>query len=154
MSSLFILLLLLAGSYSATAIFLWLGAKWAKIPRVTLLRAFGATFAIGLLALTTHLGFMWLWSDVFAPLLAGGVELGVTLLVTWLSLKLLFRTSLWRAIVSWLPTLIPGAVAVGLYYLVLAAYITPTHAVAPTLLGPHQQGSCPICRQLATVSFN
>jgi signal peptidase I len=161
MRILIVLLLLFLGSYSATALFLWMGAKWAKIPRVTFWWALVATLIYGLVSLLMHLVFQWLGSaDVFdAPLLAWGFEFGVTLLVTWMTLQTLFRTSLWRAIVSWLPTLVPGAVTMALVFLVLprfalAFYIQGNHSMAPTLLGPNQQGVCPHCGQPATVSFN
>jgi hypothetical protein len=162
MSTPLVLLLLFLGVSLATAVVLWLGAKWAKIPQVSLVRAFSATLMIGLLSLQLHLGFMWLWS--FIPsmlwstidlLVAFGIELGAVLLVTWLALMLVFRTSLWRAIVSWLPTLVLGAAAFALIQLalkpyILAAFVLPANSMAPTLLGPHRRGVYPHCGQTAT----
>lgn len=159
MISLFVLLSFFVVTYSAAALFLWLGATWAGIPHVTLGRAFGATLALGLFSLSLHLGFLWLWTEVVvSPSLAAGIEVGAELLVAWSALKLVFRTTLRQAVACWLPTLVPAAAAVALLYLVLAPYIlsvyvATSHSMAPTLLGPHQQAPCPHCGRPSTVSF-
>ncbi len=83
-----------------------------------------------------YLGFLWLWSrSPVTPLLAGGIELSLILIAVWLALSLLLRTSLWRAIASWLLTLVPQAAVVAAIYFVLvpyvlATYLMPTHGMA------------------------
>lgn len=160
MTTILIILLIFLGSYFGTALFLWLGAKWVHIPHVTFWRTLAATFAIAMFPIPIRLAFMRLWSEIpVNPWLAWGLEVCTGLLITWLALKVLFRTSLWRAIGSWLPTLVPTVAIIALFYLVLRpyvleAYILPAHAMAPTLLGPHQRGVCSRCGQTATVSYH
>jgi hypothetical protein len=150
-STLLILALILLTSYLLNVPFLWIGAKWARIPGVTFIRALGATLVIHLLSILARLASIWLWSTVEAPLwLAWGLEAGAFSLLTWLVIMALFKTTIGRAFVSWLPTLVPAAATATLIYLlvgphILAAYIMPTHSMAPTLLGPHKLVLCHTC---------
>jgi signal peptidase I len=160
MLSLFILISLGFAWLTANALFIWLGSKLVKVGGVTFGRAFVAAIAVGLLSVLLHVGFSWLWSEAFdIPLLCAGIEFGVNLLLVGLTLKALLRTSLWRAIISWVPTVLPATIALGLLYFVLhpfvfAFFVTPNQAMAPTLLGPHQQGVCPICGQVSTIHYD
>jgi signal peptidase I len=160
LSTLLIVLSLFAGGYLASALSLWLGARWFKVERATLQRALVATLFIWLLSISLHFFFQRLQSAVAAQsLLALGVELCAGLLVTWLAITVIFRTTFWRAIGTWLPTLVPNFALVALIQLILvphvvAAFIVPTYSMAPTLLGPHQKGICPHCGQVATLYYN
>ena len=56
MIAIFILILLFLGSNLATALFLWIGAKWTRIPGISYLRALGAALLLSVLSLLIQLG--------------------------------------------------------------------------------------------------
>ena len=147
-------------SYLASALFLWLAAKCTRIPQFTFLRALAATLVLSLIAIGVQWTIMQMVPDVPGwPWLGWVGGIGVNVIVTAFVLGALLRTSFWRALGTWLPTVVMSIAAFALIQLVLVpcavkAYIIPTQAMAPTLLGPHQLGLCPHCRQAATVYFN
>jgi signal peptidase I len=156
MSTILIYLLLFLGCRLATALFLWIWAKWARIPGITFLRSLLAVFVMDLicLAVTTvctlllrdNPGLFWAIGTIVASVLS-----------LW-SLKALFRTTIRQAFQSWVISLAGVAGALALVFLVikpyvLEAFITDNHTMAPTLLGLHQQATCPHCGQTATVVF-
>ena len=144
-------LVLLVLSPAAEAFFLQLGSRWAMIPNVTFGRALGATVAVAMvnLILTAPLGCIPLarWGWVLLVLALGVV---LSLGLTWLIIARVFKTSMLRAFVAWLPTLIPTAclcgiaLLVGRFYL-FEAFTCPTNSMAPTILGRHWEAPCPRC---------
>ncbi|MBU4398188.1 MAG: signal peptidase I [Planctomycetes bacterium] len=135
----------------ANAYFLQLGGRWAKIGKMTFLRAFGAIAAAEVVcwilwALFSRIPNAGLARTVFA----GIILLILTLALTWLVIALILRTSLWRAAWAWLPTLVPRA---GYFLLVLLtvkpylieAFVIPTNSMAPTIIGRHWEAPCPRC---------
>jgi signal peptidase I len=138
-------------SLAANALFLQLGSRWAKIPNVTFLRAFWATVAASLvnwlpLAL---LGFVRApgWAMAIA---ISGLQIVLSIGLTWLITKWVFKTSLWRAAAAWLATLIPNAALLAVTFLIVRPYMfetfkTPTNSMAPTILGYHWEAPCPRC---------
>jgi signal peptidase I len=157
MSTIFILLLVLLLTYLATALFLWIGTRLVRMPQVSYWRTLVATFFMDLACLVTYFTFVSLWSTLeVPPLIATLVQSGASLLLSWLAIKMVLRTSPLQAIGSWLSTLIPSAGALALVFFVLrphvvAAYITSSLSGAPTLIGPHQLGTCPHCGKSAAV---
>jgi len=159
MLTLAILIALILGILLFSAVSLWLGARLVGVSNVSYLRALGATFILIVVLLPLNIAFLRLGPDWFkSPLAAILIETGVDVLLSWLILRATLRTSLWRAIGSWLGLVVGGAgvLAFLLFVLqpyVLGFYVAPSHGMAPTILGPHQRGTCPHCGQTSTVSF-
>ena len=153
MSMLGILVLATFANLVGTGLFLWIGARWAKVPNASLVRCFWTTLvaAIGSSAVC---GACMLASSrsYVSPITALGLAVAATLLVSWLIIMVLLRTSFVRAVLSSLPTLVPD-IAVGIVlWAALASYASATHGMAPTLLGFHNQGVCPYCGRVTTVA--
>jgi signal peptidase I len=141
------LVLLLA----ANAFFLRLGSRWAMIPNVTFGRAAWATVAVALvdLILMAPLGcahFLgWGWLVLILVL-----QIVLSLGLTWLIIARVLKTSVSRAFVAWLPTLIPAVClcAVALFVARLClfeAFKISSNSMAPTILGQHWEAPCPRC---------
>jgi signal peptidase I len=76
---------------------------------------------------------------------------------TWGVAKRSLCTSLRKAILAWLPTLLAGMIpwAMGLAVIrpfLFEAYLMPTNSMAPTILGRHVVGTCPSCGGTAYLS--
>jgi signal peptidase I len=159
MSTILILLALLLVSLFVQAAFLWLGTKWTKIPRISYLRCMAATVALFLLSMVLWPIFAWVSEKLpRTPVLTGLAESGLALLLAWLVLMRMLRTSLLRAIGAWLTLLLGTVTTLALAIFVIKtyavdAYIMPTNSMAPTLLGPHREGICPHCGKRATVAY-
>jgi signal peptidase I len=72
------------------------------------------------------------------------------LLLTWLLVRMMLRTSFTKAVIAWLPTLLAaGALAAVVILAVqpymLEAFVLASNSMAPTLRGPHHEGRCPHC---------
>ena len=155
MSSTFLLAIVIAGLllvWSALwAVFLRLGLKWARVQAVTWRRVVVATAIVTTLQVVLNGIVIWVWSippAQSAPIamLALAMPLTIPLLVVILCIK----ASLPRQLQAWLPTLIASAATVALSTFVVRpltfeAFVIPTNAMAPTLLGDHWQDTCPVC---------
>ncbi len=143
----------------AGAFFLKIAARWAKIPGIgygfallTFLLTFLPTIAITVLApLIPNL-------DALSPLTLALAELALDLFLTSALIAAMFKTTLARAFLAWLPTLIPGAVALLLMLFVIRPYICegfliPSNSMAPTMIGFRSEIPCPQCGAPAIVSW-
>ncbi len=145
---------LLVVEYGFNAFFLFLGSRWARIPNVTFRRALWATIvvvAVNLLALLpiaildrVHV------SDLWQSILIAAMQLAILLGLMWWAIAKVFKTSLWRATLAWLPTLIPEVgfaliAAFGIRPYLFEAFKIPTNAMAPTIIGQHWEAPCPRC---------
>lgn len=135
---------------------LWLGASWARIPDVTFRRALLAMGLSGVLAVACRA--LLAASDIEQnyPILALALVVGELVLV-WIIIKRVLRTSFRRAILAWLPTLAGTVVVLLAVLLVLKPYVAetysvPTNAMAPTILGDHLTTRCPKCGGTLIVS--
>src|SRR5262249_53072438 len=159
MLTLAILIAIIVGIFLVYALSLWLGARVMRVPNVSYRRALATTFVLIVLLLPLNIGFLWLGPELFGSPLAGVIiETGVGLVLAWLIVRAMLRASLWRAIGSWLGVLVASAGVLAFLFLVLRPYVlnfyvTASHNMAPTILGPHQRGTCPHCGKTATVSF-
>ena len=135
----------------APALFLWLGARWAKVPNVRFRRAIGVNFVAWLVSVVIVYFIVALLPGVIeSELLRFGIAILCYLVVVVWVIKVLFRTSFLRAALCWLPTLIPQVLLVVLMFYVMIPYVIgayriPTNNMAPTLFGPRQNGICPEC---------
>jgi signal peptidase I len=150
MNTWFLLAALLFSVYLTSALFLWIGLRLARVPGVSITRVLVAALSLLLILPLVRLGFLGLGDRLpdSSVLLLG--EIPVELLLSCVLVKILVRTSWRQSIVGWLGMLLGGLFFVALYLLVLGPYVTgaflmPTMSMAPTLLGPHRQGTCPHC---------
>jgi signal peptidase I len=77
-------------------------------------------------------------------------ELAVVVLIPCIVIATLFKARFWRAFQAWLPTLLANVATLASVLLVLRpfvyeAFVVPTNAMAPTLVGTHWQSVCPEC---------
>jgi signal peptidase I len=157
MLTMLLLLLLLGVGLALTSVCLWLGARWARIPQVSYRRALRAALVLGLFLPVLGLGLRN--SEVlraWGPGIGLALYLACLLFLVGLLLKWMFRTSFWRGLATWLPTLIAGAAMVAFVTFVvrpylLEAFVVSANSMAPTLLGLHQVGDCSHCGRVAFV---
>jgi signal peptidase I len=144
--------------FVARALFLTLGARWAKIPRVSFLRSLWAVVAAVLIG--------WPPAMLLSTIPTSGVALEIAIFtlqvacflgLTWLVMARILGSSLGKAVLAWLPTLIPQIGFVLLAVLVVIPYLfeafkIPANAMAPTILGVHWEAPCPRCGSPAYAS--
>jgi signal peptidase I len=135
------------------AVFLRLGLRWAKAADVTRSRIVAVTGLVFVIQLVLYIAFRFIspTSDVQSILLML-FEQAVAVIVPCLVIMWAFQARFFRSLQAWLPTLLPSIAGVLFVYLVLRpflyeAFVSPTNAMAPTLLGNHWRGICPECGQ-------
>jgi signal peptidase I len=157
MVTILLFLLLLAWGVSTFAVFLWLGARWLKIPNITFKRSMAGVVLILIVEITGFVGFTLLGAR--ADLALALAEVGVGLLLSSLLIARLFRTSFGKAILAWLVLLIPAGINYALVFplikpFVLEGFIMPTNSSAPTLIGYHKDALCPHCAGVMVVPYD
>ena len=125
---------------------LWVGARWAKIEGVTFARLAGIAVIGAVLGVVGDAVFLASSSNLFI----GVVTLAICIFLEWGVIATLLNTSFLRAVLAWLPTVLHLAVMLGFMLLALRpfcceAFVIPTNAMAPTLLGHHYVGKCVAC---------
>ena len=145
---------LLAAQWGFNAVFLLLGSRWAKIPNVTFRRAVWATIAVIAANVVSLIPTIMLdripVSTLWQAILIGVMQIVIALGLTWWVIGFVFKASLWRAAIAWLPTLIPTVGFVLLAVFVIRPYLfeafkIPTNSMAPTIIGQHWEAPCPRC---------
>lgn len=133
------------------ACFLRLGLHWANVPDVTTRQVVKAVTIVFLLQLPMDIlsTFFPSYSDAQSNSFVL-TKLAVTVIVPWMVIYAVFKIRFWRAFKAWLPTLLTTSWTIVLVLFVLRpfvyeAFILPTNAMAPTLVGHHWQGICPEC---------
>jgi signal peptidase I len=133
------------------AVFLLLGLRWAGAAGVATRRVVVTTAVVVSAELVLNLLFRRHTpsSDAQAILL-GLLAVAATVLVPCAVIARVFKLGLLRSLQAWLPTVLPELAMILFAFLVLRPYIceafvTPTNAMAPTLLGNHWRGTCPVC---------
>jgi signal peptidase I len=135
----------------ARALFLTLGTRWAKIPRVSFLRSLWAVVAAVLIGWPPAMLLSTIsTSDVAQEIAIFTLQVACFLGLTWLVMARILGSSLGKAVLAWLPTLIPQIGFVLLAVLVVIPYLfeafkIPTNAMAPTIIGQHLEAPCPRC---------
>jgi signal peptidase I len=132
----------------ASAWLLVLGARLARIPQIGFKRALAAVLLYTVVGIAAQGIVLSIGGDRY-PIAGLAVALGV-LVVTWKIVQWVFRTSLGRAVLAWLPTLliIPATLLIIWFLIqpfVLEGYSTPTNSMAPTIVGDHLETKCPRC---------
>jgi signal peptidase I len=161
MITLLIVGLFFLGSLLLSAIFLWLGARLLKAGKATFFRALGATMTMVLAGIAIVAGAGWFHDrlntqDIVVLNLATWAVVGAQLLLSWLIICFFLQTTLFRAILAWLGSLLAGVVAAGMIVFlirpyVFEAFVVTTNSMAPTVLGFHQEKTCPHCGGLLIV---
>jgi signal peptidase I len=161
MTTLFLWVILLAVNFLVYAIFLWVGGRLAKAKRATIFRALAATaliwiFGSACLALTLWLNSLHERQEAAMFLLAAIGVILAQIIIAVLIIQLFLQTSFWRAGLVWLFGVIASAAGLALALLVvrvyvMEAFIVPTNAMAPTLIGWHKTATCPHCGQTMIV---
>ncbi len=132
-------------------VFLGMGLRWAKVPEVTSSRIVWTTVIAGafgiVLSIVSALINKLVDSD---SIWLGLANLAIGVAVPIAIISIAFRTSAYKAFLAWLPTLMLTLGTLGLTILVIRPYVfeaysIPTNGMAPTLLGPHWEGTCPEC---------
>jgi signal peptidase I len=139
------------------------GARWAKFDRVSFKQAILAAFLMEVAYLAVQglvRGAFGLYTQdrseqyQYAPTIARLVlaPFAACAVVRWI-----LHTSARKAILAWLPTLLATAAAWVLAFAVVRpflfeAFVVPTNAMAPTILGRHLRGTCPSCGGMAYFS--
>lgn len=160
MIALVLIFVLLAINLLLHSLALKFGARWAKVPNVTFRRAVWVSVLLGFATLVagTVIGAV-LFRVELTTLGLMFVSLAVTVVVECLLVGILLHTSVWRGIRAWLPKVGAFTAMTSVMFLVVKpfvaeGFIQPSHAMAPTLLGPHIRGNCPHCGGPATALYN
>ena len=151
-------------SFLITAGFLWLGAKLARVPLITYLRALGAMLVLTLLEFLLGLGVTIsiqgllpvLGLEPVTTLLIGFAQIVALVLLSWIVIYWMFRTTFVKAILVWLSRVLAGALMLAFAFLVikpfvLEAWVVSNNSMAPILVGEHYPGSCPNCGGMLVV---
>jgi signal peptidase I len=137
------------------------GARWARIPNISYKRAVAAVLLIDIAVLVVR-GFLTVLQGQLRyltqyPYALSVFEFALGLVAAWAVVQGTLRTTISKAILAWLPTLLGSVLA---WVLVLAvvrpflfeAFVVSTNAMAPTILGRHLQSVCPACGRVGYVS--
>jgi hypothetical protein len=142
---------LLLASVVLWALFLRLGLHWAKVPEVTTRRVVLTTAIVIVLNVALNVVSLFVSPSSDAQSIALGlVELATAVLVPCAAISIVCKARFPRAFQAWLPTLLVPVMSIAFLILVLRpflyeAFVIPTNAMAPTLLGKHWQGICSEC---------
>lgn len=140
------------------AIFLRLGARWAKIKDVTRTRILAATLLVCVAQRVIRACFL-----LFSPandvqvIVVNLVALVLVVLVAPMLIAAILHARFLRAFQAWLPTLVSSVgMFLFIYFVcnpfVFEAFRCSSNGMAPTLLGYHWQAACPRCGGLAYCS--
>lgn len=142
---------LLVATVLLWALFLRVGLRWAKVQDVTTRRvAFATILVVVLQIVLTIVSYLVSPTDTSPALILGIAELVAAVLMPCFVIMQIFKASFFRAVQAWLPTLLAPIVMIAVVFLVfrpflIEAFVSPTNAMAPTLLGNHYQGTCVEC---------
>lgn len=142
---------LLLASAGLWAWFLRLGLRWAKVPDVTLRRVVFTTVIVIIAQCATSVLLLFASRSPDAQLiLLGYLELAAAVVVPCVVISTVFEIRFRGAVQAWLPTLLATVVTLAFAHLVVRpflyeAFVTPANSMAPTIIGPHWRGTCPVC---------
>jgi len=135
------------------AVFLGLGLRWAKVEKVTKRRIAATTAIVISLQIALNILFFLIASSVPGqPILRLIVELAIGIGLPCIVIGRVFKIGMVQSLKAWLPTL--GSIVISLLVsfllirpFVFEAFMTPTNAMAPTLIGNRSEAVCKQCGQ-------
>lgn len=142
---------LLFASAALWALFLRLGLSWVKAADVSWRRIVFGTALVFISQVLLNLLFLCISPSSEAQAIAlGFVELATSVVVSCVLIGALFKLRFLLAAQAWLPTFVATVVTLAFTLLVFRpflyeAFVVPTNAMAPTLVGQHWKGVCPDC---------
>ena len=142
---------LLFASCALWALFLRIGLSWAKVADVSWRRIVFGTALVFIVQVVLNLLFLLVSPSSEGQSLAFGfVELVTSVVVPCVLIGALFKLRFLRAFQAWLPTFVASTVMLAFALFVFRpflyeAFVMPTNAMAPTLVGQHWKGVCPEC---------
>src|SRR5262249_45425204 len=133
-----------------------LGARWVGATGLSFIRAILTVLLMGAAGLVVRVLVLYSAGIVSRghPEIYGYplpiIALVLGLVATWAVVQKGLRTSIGKAILAWLPTLLAWAITLAVPLAVVdpylfKAYVMPTNSMAPTILGRHVVGTCPSC---------
>ena len=142
---------------------LWMAAKWCRIPNVSYLRALGAATLIAVintsLQLAVPVGSEWAGAKPARLLAVVGLYLLVATVVAVVCVKVILRTTTIRALATGVITLavstavaVPVGIAVKVF--VMESFVVPTGSMALAVIGKHFDVICDCCGLPFVVSAN
>ena len=150
------ILILVFANALVIQVYLWLlmlrlGARWAKIPAVTV----GRALLVTLIVFISQTGFA-VASLIYVPktplqgILGGMLALGVAIGLPVALILIILQASWWQAFRAWLPTLLVNLFGFLLALLVIRPFLfegfqAVANSMAPTILGQHVTDVCPTC---------
>jgi signal peptidase I len=158
MATILVLALAAIGGLLVDALLFWGVARLFAVERASLPRALLAVLLLTLVQTGLMVGFQALATPATMPaaLLLLCVQVVLAWLTTWAVIVLVFRTRAVKGALVALTTQVAAAgLAVGMYFglqQLVHAYVVPTNAMAPTLIGYHARLACPHCQGPAVVS--
>lgn len=140
------------------AVCLRIGLRWAKVADVTKRRVVVATATVFAIRLS-----LFAVCRLVTPisngqtLFLGVLEFGGGLLIPSLVITRVFKVTFLRSLQAWLPTLVAtiGMLLVVLLVMrpfVCEVFVSPSNAMAPTLLGNTWRSTCPKCHEFNVCS--
>jgi signal peptidase I len=169
MSTVLLLCFMAVAALLFMALFLWLGARLAHVPKASLFGAFLTLLIVvngwlcgAILVSRVPLPTMAVPSDVALLLsdLAIPTAAGMLLLLwLWFVSRLVLRANTAQVIFAWLPTVAPFLLIWCLLTCVVRPYVVEAYylrsnSMAPTLLALHHTGTCPHCGCCAFVPYS
>ena len=146
--SLFVLVSLIFFLWSG---FLKLGLLWAKARSNTWKEVFVTTALCFAWSIFVAIAFGYCFTktpktELFQALLQSAISLSGGLFI----IRQRFQTGIFGAFAAWLPTnlCVPILLLHGYFVwrpFLFQSYLVPNATMAPTLIGPHHQSSCPVC---------
>jgi len=133
------------------ACFLRLGLAWAKASGVTTRAVAWATVLAFVLQCTyAAVSYFVSMAGIVPASVHGVADVVIAILISCGVIKHVFKLMVSQALKAWLVTLLSPIAMLPVLFLVVRpfvfeAYLIPTNAMAPTLLGRHWQDACPTC---------
>ena len=145
-----ILIALLVGYVVLYALHLQCGLWWAKVDKAPVRRLVAASVMLVLVQIILSVLFSLPASMILQGILWSVVGFAVLVAVSCTIIARFFAIDLARSLQVWLPTMASSFVALLVAIFVIRpflfeSFVSPTNAMAPTLLGVHWQSACPEC---------
>lgn len=143
---LLLILLCLASLFLNSAVWLWLAAKWCRIPKVSYRRALAATLLLAVIGVTLQTAGLLVAQNAGTVL----AVLGLLAVASIICVRQVLHTTTRRAVLAWLISAIAGGVSslpavIPFKLYVIEAFTVPTGSMALAVIGKHFDIKCDRC---------